>query len=173
MTTPRLLIMRHAKSDRTSNMSGDFDRPLNGRGMKDAASMGKWLRQQRITPDCIVSSPAIRAKQTILSVCRELAMDESGIIWDRRVYEADLDELLEVISEHGRNARCMLLTGHNPGLDSLVNHLSGDPPERNSEGKLMTTAAIAIMDFGGNPVSAKRKSAKLVKLVRPKEISKK
>ena len=135
--------------------------------------MGKWLRQQRITPDCIVSSPAVRAKQTILSVCRELAMEESGIIWDRRIYEADLDDLLEVISEYGKKARCMLLTGHNPGLDSLVDHLSGDPPERNREDKLLTTAAIAIMDFGGNPISAKSKSAKPVKLVRPKEISKK
>ena len=170
MTNHTLLIMRHAKSDWDSKAQNDFDRPLNQRGQKDAGKMGAWLKDQNIIPERIVSSPALRTKQTILDVCAKLEKDESEIIWDARIYEARLDDLLQVISEHGKNIKSMLITGHNPGLDNLVNHLSIGRPQYTDTGKLMTTAAIAVLDFGDDVINGKRQSAKLVQLVRPKEI---
>jgi phosphohistidine phosphatase len=170
MTTHTLLVMRHAKSDWDSRAHNDFDRPLNQRGLKDAKKMGAWLKEQNIIPDRIVSSPALRARQTTLDVCSGLDKEESEIIWDERIYEARLDDLLDVITEHGRNTKCMLLTGHNPGLDHLVNHLLNERPPLSETGKLMTTAAIAILDFGEEGINGKRQAAKLLLLARPKEI---
>ena len=161
--------MRHAKSDWSANME-DFDRPLNRRGLKDAAKMGKWLRKQKIMPDRIVSSPAMRARQTIEIVCEQLHKPDSDILWDERIYEARLGDLLKVITEHGKSTECLLLTGHNPGLDHLVNHLARDAPPHTEAGKLMTTAAIAILEFGEKGISDKQGSGKVVKLARPKEI---
>jgi phosphohistidine phosphatase len=169
MTKQTLLIMRHAKSDWSANME-DFDRPLNQRGLRDAAKMGKWLRKKKILPDRIVSSPASRAKQTIEIVCEQLGKHAPAITWDERIYEARLDDLLKVISEHGKNTKCLLLTGHNPGLDHLVNHLARDNPPHSETGKLMTTAAIAMLEFGEEGISDKQGSGKVVKLVRPKEM---
>ena len=168
MTTQTLLIMRHAKSDWSAN-EPDFDRPLNKRGLKDAEKMGTWLKQQKLVPDLIVSSPAHRAKQTIKIVCEQLGKDVAEIIWDKRIYEAALDNLLEVIAEHGKHAKCMLLTGHCPGLDYLVAYLSRDEPARNGENKLMTTAAIAVVEFEKG-ISNKENSGKIAKLARPREI---
>lgn len=160
--------MRHAKSDWSTNVE-DFNRPLNKRGFKDAEKMGTWLKKQKLVPDVIVSSPAKRAKQTIKIVCEHLGKDVKGIIWDERIYEAGLDDLVNVVTEHGKKAKHMLLAGHNPGLDHLVNHFSQDRLPRTAAGKLMTTAAIAVMEFQ-NGITDKQGTGKVVKLARPKEL---
>ena len=37
----KLIFMRHAKSDWSSESLSDYDRPLNDRGLQDAQKMGK------------------------------------------------------------------------------------------------------------------------------------
>ena len=64
----KLFIMRHAKSDWSVPAGSDFDRPLARRGVRDAPRMAAWLAQQGVLPGMIVSSPALRAKQTVLAV---------------------------------------------------------------------------------------------------------
>jgi phosphohistidine phosphatase len=169
MAAHTLIIMRHAKSDWSTNVD-DFDRPLNKRGHKEAKKMGAWLKRQKLVPDLIVSSPAKRAKQTIRIVCEQLGKDVPDIIWDDRIYETGVHDLLQVVTEHGKSAKRMLLTGHNPGLDHLVDYLVKDEPSRSATGKLMTTAAIAILDYGSAGISGNKQSAKLLHLARPKEI---
>jgi len=171
MKKHQLIIMRHAKSDWSAGTDTDFERPLTRRGKHDAAQMGAWLTKKGLVPDRVVSSPAVRAKKTALIVCAELGIDRGQITWDERIYEAGVDELLEVIREHAAAARTLLLVGHNPGLDELLLYLSAVRPERNPTGKLMTTAAAAILDYGDEPISAGRKSGRLVELVRPKELA--
>ena len=166
----RLIIMRHAKSDWSTDAKTDFDRPLRKRGRKSAASIATWLKKNNIVPDVITCSPAKRAKDTALIVCKNLEIPSSIIKYDERIYESSLAELLDVVTDFGRDAVNFLLVGHNPGLDDLLNYLSMETPQRNGSGKLMTTAAVAILDFGSGPVNAKRKGAKLVQLVRPKDL---
>ncbi len=165
-----LLIMRHAKSDWTADKGSDFDRPLNARGIRDAAKMGRWLKKEGYLPDVIVSSPALRAKETISRVCDELGINGKKIVWDRQVYEAHLDDLLEVIAIHANGASCMLLAGHNPGLDTLVSYLTQGELPLSTSGKLMTTAAIAVLDYGKKTVAPARAAAGLVTIARPKEV---
>ena len=164
-----LLLMRHAKSDWSDHGAADFDRTLNDRGRKDAKKMGAWLRKKKIVPALIISSPAVRAERTALIVCRETDTDPAQIIRDRRIYEASLEELLKVVAEHAQDSGRTLLIGHNPGLETLLAHLSGDQPEPNHAGKVMTTAAIAVLDYGEKPVSIKKASARLLCLARPRD----
>lgn len=166
---PRLFLMRHAKSD-WSAAAGDYERPLKKRGVKAAEKIGLWLAQQDIIPELIVSSPAVRAEHTARIICSHLGRKAENIMHDDRIYEADLDDLLTVISEYGKKAKHMLLTGHNPGLDELVDYLSRDEPQRNKSGKLMTTAAIAILDYTGDSIKAEKHSARLVQIARPGDI---
>lgn len=165
----RLFIMRHAKSD-WSAAASDFERPLKKRGVKSAEKMGLWLARQDIIPALVVTSPATRAEMTTRIVCKQLGMDTGEIIRDQRIYEGSLDDLLTVVSEYGRKKEHMLLTGHNPGLDELVAYLSSEEPERDKGGKLMTTGAIAILDFDRNSIRPERGAGLLVQIARPKEI---
>ncbi|MBF0460399.1 MAG: histidine phosphatase family protein [Magnetococcales bacterium] len=121
-----LLILRHAKSAWDTAAAADFDRPLAKRGQKDVPLMGAWLREQKLIPDHVLSSPAERAKQTALGVCHLLDIKEKKIHWDRRIYGADTEELLEVLSELPAEVKTVLLVGHNPGLEDLAAYLVGD-----------------------------------------------
>ena len=59
-----LILVRHAKSDWGTPSLGDFDRPLNDRGKRDAPVMAQRLLDKKIKIDAFISSPAKRAKKT-------------------------------------------------------------------------------------------------------------
>ena len=164
-----LLIMRHAKSDWSVHTASDFERKLTDRGKRDAKKMGAWLKHQDLVPEIIVSSPAARAERTALIVSREINIDPARINRDERIYDASLEDLLKVMATHMQEARRVLLIGHNPGLETLLDYLSSAAPEPNRAGKLLTTAAIAVLDYGRKPISAGKRSAQLVCLTRPRD----
>lgn len=170
MKNRKLIIMRHAKSDWTTNAGRDFDRPLSKRGNNDAPKMGNWLKKQDLIPDKVLSSPAQRTKQTAYLVAAELGLSEEDIIWDSTIYEASLSDLLTVLDNHTGEADILLLIGHNPSVDSLLEYLSSDVPEENDDGKLMTTAAVAVLDYGEGPIVTEPGSGQLSILIRPREI---
>ena len=137
MEHQKLIIMRHAKSDRSSTVQADYDRPLAARGRRDAAKMAHWLDRQAFAPSCIRSSPAVRAAETARIVAKEL--DGLPIIWESSLYLADLNELLEVVRRPP--SACWLLVGHNPGLESLLYFCDRDVERRIKYRKLLPTAA--------------------------------
>src|SRR3546814_3087169 len=69
--------------------------------------------------DQVTASPAARVKETLESV-------ETGYgapldpHFDRRIYLASAETLMDVIHDPPDNADTMLLVGHNPGLEELV-----------------------------------------------------
>ena len=96
-------------------------------------------------------------------------MPEHEVIWEPAIYAASLDQLLEVLDRYACAADRVLLVGHNPGLDSLVEYLADKRPEYRND-KLMTTAAVAVLDFGDAGISTRAHSARLETLVRPKDL---
>lgn len=170
MQKHRLIIMRHAKSDWSAENQADFDRPLTTRGRKAAKRMGKWLKHNQCRIDRIVYSPALRAKQTCQLVAEELGIPQHNIFLETGVYEASLDNLIAIINQHSKNAHTLLIIGHNPGLDQLLCYLSKDPPPVDSSGKLLTTAAVAVLDYDHTAIAAKPCHAHLQYLIRPKEL---
>lgn len=165
-----LLILRHAKSDWETDAPSDFQRPLAKRGRKDAPRMGKWLREQGITPDHVLSSPALRARQTVEHVCDELGLDRKTIEWDENVYLAELNTLLEVIANCPTSARRVLLVGHNPGLEDLLEYLCRDATSLPSDGKVLPTATVARVELPDKWKRLVPGSGKLVSLTRPREL---
>src|SRR2546421_12662758 len=65
----KLLLLRHAKSSWKDASLGDFDRPLNKRGLKAAPMVGEIIRKRKLRPELVLSSPAERAKETTRLVC--------------------------------------------------------------------------------------------------------
>jgi len=171
MSKHKLILMRHAKSDWSTDAATDFERPLAKRGRKDAPRMGRWLNKHDLAPDKFVSSPACRARETAMYVAEEINFSEPDIIWEERIYDGSLHDLLDVINTHSIDTNVLLLVAHNPGLDSLLEYLSGDEPVFNDTGKLMTTAAVAVLDYGKQPINTKASGAKLEVLIRPRDLS--
>jgi len=170
MQEHKLLIMRHAKSDWTDENESDFDRPLATRGIKAAELMGKWLKKNQYIPDRVICSPALRTKQTCQLVLKALEVTKRKVLWVDKIYEASLNDLLSTINQHNKDVHTLLIIGHNPGLDQLVCYLPKKPPSVNASGKLMTTAAVAILDYGSESISTSFQQAHLKNLIRPKEL---
>jgi len=145
--TRELLVLRHGKSDWTTDAPTDFERPLASRGRKATKRMGCWLREQGLLPDYIVSSPAKRAKQTALRACKFADLPKSMVVWDRQIYEADVPSLLEVLARCPQDKERVMIVGHNPGFEELVDYLGGDLLEIPPNGKLMPTAALARLEM--------------------------
>ena len=172
MQEHQLIIMRHAKSDWSEVDRSDFDRPLTARGRKAAKLMSNWLKQKQYPIDRIICSPALRAKQTCQLVSKELGIPQNSILWETGIYEASLNNLRSLVNQHSEGIHTLLIIGHNPGLDQLLCYLSKDPPPVSSSGKLLTTAAIAILDYGNAAISANPLQPQLQYLIRPKDLSK-
>ncbi len=121
-----LLLMRHAKSSFKEGEMPDFERPLSKRGEKDAPRMGKLLKDKNLVPDLIISSTAVRASRTA-----EMVADKSGykgeILYIQSLYLGEPEAYLETLRdlrEENDNLQTVLVIGHNPGLESLLQMLT-------------------------------------------------
>ena len=167
----QLLILRHAKSAWDTDAPTDFERPLAKRGKKDAPRVGRWLRQQGLIPDYVVASPAERAKQTTNKVCRELGVKKNQVKWEPRIYEGDTQDLLKVLADCPQKAKTVMLVGHNPGLEFLVEYLckEKDLPEP-ADGKLLPTAAVAHLRMPTNWKQLETAVAGLISITRSRSL---
>jgi len=164
MSMKTLLILRHAKSDWGDFRLSDHDRPLNKRGKSDAPRMGELIREQGLTPDLILSSTAKRAHQTAQLVA-ETCGYEAEVITSREMYQAGPEEYVEGINSLADDEAILMIVGHNPGMEELVDTLTG-------ESVTMTTANLAQVQF---PIVSWRDlrphtEGKLLNLWRPKEL---
>jgi phosphohistidine phosphatase len=141
-----LLLMRHGKSD-WSISSDDFHRPLQLHGKRSAQRVGNWLLQQGLVPDYVISSPAERASATAAKACKVMAIGVRAIHLEERIYEANLESLREVLAECPRQARRVLLVGHNPGLEKLLAFLLPEKVPAGTDGKILPTATLARLDM--------------------------
>ena len=165
-----LLILRHAKSAWDTDAVTDFDRSLAGRGRKAAPRVGRFLLEQNLLPDYVVSSPAARAKETVILVCEKLDFDPARIIWDDRIYEAWTSSLVDVLRECPVHAKRVLIAGHNPGLESLLQYLCRDRVPFPYDGKLMPTAAVAHLQIHSEWGKLDQGVAGLVSITRARDL---
>lgn len=157
----KLYILRHAKSSWDNPVLADFERPLNERGTKTADFMGKFINKNDFSPDLILSSPAIRAKETA-NIVKKTADIHADVKFEENIYEASPQTLLKILSELNENLQSVMLVGHNPGLEGLIKLLTG-------EIQSMPTAGLAIVDLKIEKwKEIKLESGDLQKLVRPK-----
>jgi phosphohistidine phosphatase len=119
-----LILVRHAKSSWDDPALNDRDRPLNGRGKKDAPAMGERLAKLGLHPDLILTSPAVRALTTAELIAKALDYKRKNILVDERIYGAEPEELLKLIHALSDEVNCAMLFGHNPELSELTQAFS-------------------------------------------------
>jgi len=136
----KLLLMRHAKSSFEDDQASDFERGLNKRGEKDAPRMAKLLKEKGLIPDLILSSKAVRTSKTAEIVAEKIGYKKE-IQYVEGLYLGEPDAYLEAL--HGLDddeLQTVLVVGHNPGLESLLQVLT-DKVES------LPTGAIAALEL--------------------------
>jgi phosphohistidine phosphatase len=159
-----LLLLRHAKSSWKHAELADHDRPLNKRGKWTAPLMGALLQDEDLIPDLILCSSAVRAHTTTLLVAKACTyMGE--IKKTRELYLAEPEDYIEVLRQVDEKHLRVLVVGHNPGLESLIEALTG-------EEMAMPTAALAYLELSlqhWRDLDMNTK-CKLVNVWRPKDL---
>ncbi|HEX8534495.1 MAG TPA: histidine phosphatase family protein [Allosphingosinicella sp.] len=114
-----LTLLRHAKSAWDDPVQRDFDRPLNTRGRRAAQTIGREMRSLGLTFDRIIASPAVRVMETLEDVAKGYGASLDPA-FDKRIYLASTDVLLDLVHAAPDDADRLLLVGHNPGLEKLA-----------------------------------------------------
>ena len=126
--------------------------------------MGELLREYGLIPDVVLSSDAVRARLTAEAVA-EAARYPGEILLDRHLYLAGPADILSRLRTVQENAATVMIVGHNPGLEKLVEQLTGERED-------LPTAALAqiglpIDQWRGLNLSTR---GTLVGLWRPEEL---
>ena len=98
MPPRRLLLVRHAKA---AHGQPDADRPLTGRGERQATALGAWLGDAGLVPDRVLVSPARRAAQTWERAAAALPAELRPTV-EERIYDNTVEALLATVRETGR-----------------------------------------------------------------------
>jgi phosphohistidine phosphatase len=169
-TSRELLILRHGKSDWGGDAVDDFHRPLARRGRKAVKCMASWLRRQDLLPEHILSSTAERAKQTALRLCRHAEIPESRVEWHEAIYAADLEALLQVLVNARQQQGRVMIIGHNPGLEELLEYLAGEAVEAPPGSPTLPTTGLARLGMPRQWRQLPRGCAQLLSIHRPREL---
>ena len=143
-----LSLLRHAKSSWSESRLRDIERPLNGRGERDAPRMGVFIARQRLAPDLILCSPAVRTRQTLDLVLPRLKASPE-IVYEDTLYPGAPAAMLKRLQRVASRVRHAMLIGHNPGLQALANALVEDGAEEDLEAlaEKLPTAGLAVIEF--------------------------
>jgi phosphohistidine phosphatase len=143
----RLLILRHAKTERAAPGQRDRDRKLTARGRADAPLIGAYMVGHRLVPDLALVSPVARAAQTWAMVAASFTT-VPRVANEERVYNANADTLLRLVRQT-RDARALLLVGHNPSLHDLAVRLiaAGDAKARERVNEKLPTCGLVVIDL--------------------------
>ena len=161
-----LLLMRHAKSDWPTGPGNDFERPLTDRGNKDASRIGRWIQEHDWLPDQIICSPAKRVKQTVDHLCQQIGIDSRTVEYDKRIYEADQNHLLNMLKETNSLTTRLLMVGHNPSFSDLLNFLCSDSTHPTVD-RSMSSAALAVITLKAPWSALDQGSGELMSLIQP------
>jgi phosphohistidine phosphatase len=144
-----LVLVRHGKSSWDYDVD-DHERPLSGRGRRDAEALGRFLSQRSIRVDLVLCSTAMRTKQT-WDYAKAGGATAGEIQYLREIYHAWVPELLTMIREVPDEIRTLLVLGHAPGIPDLVEHLCvrTESPDWTQMDSKFPTSGLAVVNVPG------------------------
>ncbi|UZE51303.1 SixA phosphatase family protein [Rhodopseudomonas sp. P2A-2r] len=169
----RLLLLRHAKTERDAPSGKDFDRRLDERGQVDALTLGAWLSKHPPLPDLVCVSTAVRAQQTWsqLAIGIDAARPALAAHLDE-IYNAGPTDLLAVARAAAvEDPATLMIIGHNPGLHELALSLigGGDAAGQKAIADNLPTSGLVVIDFDiADWGDVAFRGGKLVRFVSPK-----
>jgi len=158
----RFIVMRHAKSSWNTNAPSDHARPLNKRGRRDAPRVAERIEELGWIPAQVISSDSARTTETL----ERMGLDVP-VTFTRDLYHAGIEEVRTAVSPLPDDIASVMVVGHNPGWEEVVEWLSG-------EETIMKTACAALLEI---EAATWREAInndggwQLVEVIRPRELS--
>ena len=169
----QLLLLRHAKSSWDDPALADFERPLALRGRQAAPLIGREMARRGWLPDLALVSAAVRSQQTWELVCGQWSAGTPAAAFTEAIYEAAPRDILGEIRQVSADVRCLLVVGHNPGLELLARDLAGPGTNPAVLARLKAKfppAALARFEIATGWPELCAGSARLMDFIRPRDL---
>lgn len=151
-----LILLRHGKAEDHGHPAGDGARALVEKGRHQSRNAGKLLRQVKLLPDIVLTSPLVRARQTAEEFCAAAGLDAPLVQPWLASGMSPADALSELAAFQGFDR--VMIVGHEPDFSRLIDWTLG----AGSGGVDMKKGALACLD-----VSPPSRSATLLYLIPP------
>lgn len=142
----QLILLRHAHAEPAAPGVEDMDRALSADGLAEATAAAQWLKGEGLQPERALCSPARRTRETWEAAQAVLGKIETCLEAD--IYEATPGTLAGLADAHP-DVECLLIVGHNPGLERLVALLHSG---QSGDYRGMPPAGIAVLQFPADAV---------------------
>ena len=120
-----IYLLRHGAAENAPPGHADAERKLTEEGRKKTAEVVKMARRAGLEAPLVISSPYVRAVETARIAMKELGVTDlipTSALVPNGGPEAVWSELREY-----RDARAVLLAGHEPLMSRLVGYLLNSP----------------------------------------------
>lgn len=152
-----LYLLRHATAaSATPPQMSDFDRTLTAQGVREARSVGRYMQLNRMLPDFVHSSSAVRTTETAHIVMDALFGKMTATVannFDKELYQAPDEKLLSEIQKADPAQRSLMVVAHNPGIGELAFLLGKIPHYEPGTLSVFTADCESWADF--SPKTAK------------------
>ena len=159
-----LLLLRHGKTKKSAPQS-KWERPLKNSGKRNAQRLGAWLQEQGIAPDCVLCSPAAAARETAEKCIKAMGQSVAAISLEPRLETRDSAALLEVVRQYAPGSQRLMLVGHNPALERLIEQLL--PADQRPCQQSMRPGTLVRMTLEQSQTSSPNPRAELLARVEP------
>lgn len=159
-----LLLLRHGKTKKNAPQS-KWERPLKNSGKRNAQRLGAWLQEQGIAPDCVLCSPAAAARETAEKCIKAMGQSVAAISLEPRLETRDPAALLEVVRQYAPGSQRLMLVGHNPALERLIEQLL--PADQRPSQQSMPAGTLVHMTLEQSQTSSPNPRAELLARVEP------
>ncbi len=153
----KLVLLRHAKSSWKHDLP-DHERPLSGRGRRDAPVVGQRIAEAGFSPDLVLASDSTRTRQTWARMREPLG--DPPVRWRNDFYLGSPSTLFSALARLDEPGTVLVL-GHNPGWEDALAHLG--------HAARFTTCNAALLESPATDwASALDGPWTLVELIRPR-----
>ena len=116
-------LMRHGKSSWKEPLPSDHERTLKGRGRRQSRWVADQLIELNWTIDLMLVSTARRAQETAQQL-DQVELKSSHRSDQANLYHCSVPELLDLILYEAKDAKSILVIGHEPSLSQTIHHLT-------------------------------------------------
>jgi phosphohistidine phosphatase len=164
----RLHLLRHAKSSWDDPTLADHDRPLAKRGRRACELVAEHLRGERIEPELVLCSSALRTRETLERIAP--AIGDAEVRVEQDLYGANAGRLLERLREIPDEVTSAMLIGHNPAMQELALTLARADGEVAQMRAKFPTAALATFELEVSWGELAPGTGSLLGFVKPKQL---
>jgi phosphohistidine phosphatase len=165
----RLVLLRHAKSAYPHGVP-DHERPLAGKGRRNAQAAGEWFVAEGPHPDLVLCSDATRARHTWEIIAGSLE-PAPPVRLSPELYYSGATELLDLVRHQPDDVYTVVVVGHEPTLSEAtmqVAAVGSDPTALAQVERKFPTSAIAVLRLADGWSSLRPGSAVLERFAIPR-----